>query len=194
MNSRLSTCVALLAVSALGCGNGISSEEGARAAYLGLDQAVEKAMLLGFDGFNAASSANIDPQSTDGELTGTITVTGQVDQGASDNKGMRLFVELIDYSDQTDPEELQITYDTRTGALPALNFQLRNIPDGTLTGSLVGNFYMTGELAGEVALNLTFSGRIESDGNGGTRRVPGSTTVTGTATSSYGTYNVNVML
>lgn len=179
---------------AAGCGNQVSSEESARAAYLGLDLAVEKAMILGFDGFNAATSANIDPQSTTGADSGTITVTGQVDQGASANKGMRLNVQLVEYSDAVDSEEIQITYETRDDALPALTLQLRNIPSGTLSGTLVGTFHMTGELAGTVTLNLSFSGNIEPDGAGGVRRVPGSTTVTGTATSSYGTYAVDVQI
>jgi hypothetical protein len=177
------------------CGGGVSSEEGARAAYLGLDLAVEKAMNLGFDGFNAATSANIPPQMTTGDESGTMTISGQVDQGASANKGMRLRVELVEYSDETDEEELAITYDTPdAAALPALTLQLRDIPDGTLSGSLVGTFRMTGEIEGDVTLNLTFAGEIEPHPDGGVRRVVGSTTVTGTATSSYGTYQVDLTI
>jgi len=51
-------------------------------------------MQLGFDGFNSASSANIATQTAAGAKSGTLTVTGQVDQGASANKGMRLQVAL----------------------------------------------------------------------------------------------------
>src|SRR5690606_6879488 len=99
----------------------------ARRAYLGLDTSIEKALTLGLQGFNAASSANISPQSTDGDETGLITVTGQVDQGASANKGMRLFVQLEEYSDgpvvivEEDTElSIDIVYDTDPEASPAL--------------------------------------------------------------------------
>ena len=40
-------------------GDEIDSDEAARAAYLGLDGVIEKALNLGMDGYNAASSANI---------------------------------------------------------------------------------------------------------------------------------------
>lgn len=187
--------IAGLSLSLLACGGGVSSEESARAAYLGLDLAVEKAMNLGFDGFNAASSANIPPQMTTGDESGTMTISGQVDQGASDNKGMRLLVELVEYSDQTDEEELAITYDTPDpAALPRLTLQLRSIPNGTLSGTLTGTFQMTGELAGDVTLDLSFSGAIEAGPDDTVRRVVGSTTVTGTATSGYGTYEVDLTI
>ncbi|MCK6505250.1 hypothetical protein L6R53_17930 [Myxococcota bacterium] len=68
-------------------------------AYLGPDGALIQGMELGFDGFHAASSANIDPQSADGDVSGTLTVTGQVDQGSSDNKGLRLELSLEEYID-----------------------------------------------------------------------------------------------
>jgi len=192
---RCKIVAAGLSLALVACGGGVSSEEGARAAYLGVDLAVEKAMNLGFDGFNAATSANIPTQTTTGDESGTITISGQVDQGASDNKGMRLLVELVEYSDETDEEELAITYDTPDpAALPALTLQLRSIPDGTLSGTLVGTFRMTGELDGDVTLNLTFAGAIEPHPDGGVRRVVGSTTVIGTATSSYGTYQVDLTI
>src|SRR5258708_4492138 len=63
----------------------VQSEADARAAYLGLDPSIDRAIGLGFDGFNSASSANISPQTGKGALAGTLTVTGQVDQGASPN-------------------------------------------------------------------------------------------------------------
>src|SRR5262245_6532894 len=77
----------------------IGSEEDAEHAYLGLDESIEKALNLGMDGYNAASNANIPDQSGEGTESGTITVGGQVDQGASDNKEMRLTVALVEYSD-----------------------------------------------------------------------------------------------
>jgi hypothetical protein len=94
------------------CGSSVQSEEDARKAYLGLDPSIDKAIGLGFDGFNSASSANITPQTADGGVRGTMTVTGQVDQGTSANKGMRLFDALDNYSDDG-----LITYQTNAAAL-----------------------------------------------------------------------------
>src|SRR5256885_14469491 len=89
------------AVIATACGGskGIDSNEEARRAYLGLDDSVGKSIELGFDGFNTASSANISAQNTAGTDTGTLVITGQVDQGQSANKEMRLFVGMMNYSD-----------------------------------------------------------------------------------------------
>ena len=173
----------------------MNSEAAAEAAYVGLDEMVGKALSLGFDGFNAASSANIAEQTTTGNVMGMLAVNGQVDQGASDNKGMRLTLTLTDYQDvaMIGEDELAIVYATGE-TLPELTIQLRNIPSGTLSGTLMGNFRMTGDLVDDVALNLSFSGEIEDDGNGGTQRVAGSTQVTGTATSTAGVFDVNVTI
>ena len=156
-------------------------------AYLGLDPSVDKAITLGFAGFNAASSANISPQSADGGVSGTMTVTGQVDQGTSANKGMRLADALSNYSDDG-----HVTYNTDSNALPALTINLKGIPGGTLDGSLNGSFMMSGGLTGQVSLALTFSGQIQSGRNNTVVRAPGTTHITGTATSPAGTYNVDV--
>src|SRR5688572_14080386 len=108
----------LLAVFVTGCdGDDIDSDEEARRAYLGLDASIAKSITLGFDGFNAASNANIDPQATEGVAAGTLTITGQVDKGASDNKNMRLSVGMVDYSDgpfviDDDDTTIEIVYDT----------------------------------------------------------------------------------
>jgi hypothetical protein len=180
------------------CKNDIGSDEEAQLAYVGLDTAVEKALLLGFDGFNAASSANIDAQSNTGGISGTITVTGQVDQGASANKGMRLQVALTDYSDivqlSENEKEVEIVYATDSAALPQLDLSLKNIPDGTLEGTLIGSFSMDGDLEGEVALNISFVGQIEPDpaDPAKVRRVVGTTTITGTATAGDNVFNVNL--
>lgn len=155
-------------------------------------------LQLGFDGFNAADSANIDPQTADGSEAGTITVSGQVDQGSSDNKGMRLTVDLVDWTDgpvtTTDDEELTIAYGTAEDAPLDVDFSLRDIPDGTLEGTLLGTVVMVGDLEGELALDLTLDGTIEDDGAGGTQRTAGATTVSGTATSDYGTFDVDLTL
>ena len=79
MRIRVRRIVPYLALFTLGlgtvaCGGGddIDSTEEARRAYLGLDGSIEKSLNLGFDGFNAASSANIAPQMDVGTATGTF--------------------------------------------------------------------------------------------------------------------------
>lgn len=197
--------ILLFAVSLMACGDDgdIDSNEEARRAYLGLDQSIEKSLALGFAGFNSATSANISPQADVGLVAGTLTITGQVDQGSSDNKGMRLYVGMVDYTDgpillTVDDEEIQveITYDTSTDVLtqPYLNLSLRNIPNGTLTGTLVGDYVMDGDLEGTATLNLSFTGNIVDDGTGKTVRAIGTTHVTGTATSGDGVFEVDIML
>jgi hypothetical protein len=191
--------VSLLAMP-LGCAEdeGLGSEEDARRAYLGLDQSIEKALDLGMDGFNAASSANIPTQSGEGDVSGTIVVDGQVDQGASDNKGMRLTVALEGYSDgvieRVDDEDVEITYDTNPDDLPDLTLTLRNIPNGTLEGTLLGTYQMHGYIEGTATLDLMMSGPIEDDGSGGITRTVGQTHVTGVARSGDYTYDVDVTI
>jgi hypothetical protein len=185
-----------------GCGNDISSDEQARRAYLGLDESVGKSLQLGFAGFNAASSANIPAQMTSGDAGGTLTISGQVDQGSSANKGMRLRVGMAGYTDgevrvSEDEDPVNITYQTTTDTTqqPALTLSLKNIPTGTFDGTLVGTFQMTGDLEGDVTLNLTMSGQLEDDGTGKVRRKGGSTTITGTAKAGDGgEFQVNVTL
>lgn len=173
----------------VGCGNGVSSTEQAQKAYLGLDSSVDKAITLGFEGFNTSSNgANISPQTADGGVSGTMTVTGQVDQGSSSNKNMNLADALSNYSDDG-----KVTYNTDAAALPALDISLKNFPNGTVDGTLTGSFLMSGGLSGQVSLALTFTGQTEAGSTAGTvLRKPGTTHITGTATSPAGVYNVNV--
>ncbi len=213
-NSSIALC-SVLALGAAACSDddGIDSNETARRAYLGLDPSIPKSIALGFDGFNAADSANIDPQVTDGDATGTLTITGQVDQGASDNKGMRLHVGMVAYSDgvftvivnegedSEDEVTVDLTYDTTDveESQPALDLSLRNIPgdgepDGTLEGTLTGDYALSGDIDGTVTLNLTFAGTIENLGGTTVGRVVGSTTVTGTATSGDGLYDIDLTI
>jgi hypothetical protein len=192
----------LLASLLTACGSDdIDSDEEARRAYLALDGSIAKSIQLGFDGFNAASSANIDPQIAPGTDDGELTITGQVDQGSSDNKGMRLRVGMVGYTDGQVPiggdETVFVVFDTDVDPAlqPALDMQLKSIPDGTLTGTLVGTYLMSGDIEGEVDLNLSFSGELQDDGAGGTERVPGTTVVTGTAlTTDDGSFTVEVTL
>src|SRR6266568_95206 len=92
----------ILILTAAGCGNGsVHSDADAKKAYLGLDASIDKAIQLGFDGYNSQSTgANIMPQMTTGTVHGTLTVTGQVDQGSatSTNKNMTLNANYVAYS------------------------------------------------------------------------------------------------
>jgi hypothetical protein len=196
-------CASLLALSAAACSDdsGVSSDEEARRAYLGLDRSIEKSLTLGFAGFNAASSANIDPQTAAGDLAGTLTITGQVDQGNSDNKNMRLYVGMVGYSDgkvviDEQQHEIDLTYDTDAEAAsqPFLSLSLKNLPTGTFDGTLMGTYHLSGDIGGDVTLDLTMAGQLMDDGTGKVVRVPGSTTITGTATSGDGSYAVDVTI
>ena len=185
------------AMIAAGCGsNDVNSMDDARRAYLGLDGSIDRAIDLGFAGFNAAMSANIPAEMAAGAMAGTLTVTGQVDQGVSANKQMRLNVAMAGYRDVSG-----FTYDTEATAdggvaLPALAMSLQVIPTGTLSGTLIGTFRMSGDLSGPVTLNLMFTGDLEANpdgGSGGVVRKAGTTHVTGTATSPSGTFAVDVV-
>jgi hypothetical protein len=180
-----------------GCGSGdddsnqpaVKSTADAEHAYLGLDASIDKAITLGFDGFNAATNANIAPQSASGDQKGTMTVTGQVDQGASSNKTMNLSEALAAYSDNG-----HLVYDTVAASLPALGMKLSKVPSGTLDGTLQGSFNVSGDLKGSVTLDLTFTGELEPNAADPTKveRKPGTTHITGTATSGNDTYTVDV--
>jgi hypothetical protein len=196
----LSLPLSLLAGTACGGDDSVDSDEEARRAYLGLDRSIEKSLNLGMDGYNAADNANIPDQDGVGEVGGTIVISGQVDAGESDNKEMRLYISMVDYTDgpfaidDDSEEEIEITYDTDAAALPYLELSLRNIPNGTFTGTLTGDYLMEGDLEGEVTLNLTMSGEIEGPDASTITRVDGTTHVTGTASSGDGTYDVDVTI
>ena len=177
----------------------VSSDQQAKQAYVGLDKSIGKSINLGFDGFNAATNANIPTEMTAGDTGGTLAITGQVDQGSSANKTMRLYAAMVTYSDgkiTVDGKDLTITYATSTDTTmqPYLQLDLKNIPTGTLTGTLTGVYSMTGDLKGDVTLDLTINGTLQAGPNNTVVRKPGSTTVTGTATSGDGMYSVNVTL
>jgi hypothetical protein len=190
----------LLAGTACGGDDSVDSDEEARRAYLGLDNSIEKSLNLGMAGYNAADNANIPDQSGVGEVDGTIVVSGQVDAGVSNNKEMRLYIEMVDYNDgpfavdDNSDEELDITYNTDAAALPYLELSLRDIPNGTFTGTLTGDYAMNGDLEGEVTLELTMSGEIMGPDIDHITRVEGTTQVTGTASSGDGTYDVDLTI
>ncbi|MCA9718867.1 MAG: hypothetical protein H6713_03445 [Myxococcales bacterium] len=180
--------LALLGPLSCGGGGGLSNELDAERAYLGLDEAVDRAIKLGFDGFNAATNANIPDQSEGGALQGTMVVGGQVDQGNSNNKEMRLLVELTDYSDVVVENDYNIIYN---GGPANLDMSLKGLPNAELTGTFVGTFTMDGDLVGPVELNLEIVGMTE-DAGGIIQRAPGTTRIFGTATSDFGVFDVDV--
>lgn len=199
-----------LLVFAVGCGSDdVDSDEEARRAYLGLDKSIEKALNLGFAGFNAATNANIPDQMTTGDTGGTLLISGQVDKGNSTNKNMRLNVGMVDYDDgdveiNDDGDTIHIVYDTNADNTmqPYLELKFANFPDGTMSGSLTSNTNMTGvytldgDIIGDLTLNLTISGPTMAGPNAGeVLRVPDMTMVTGTATNADGgVYDITLTL
>jgi len=71
---------------------------------------------------------------------------------------------------------------------------LTNIPTGTLGGSLMGDYHLSGDIDGDVTLDLTFTGTLMAGSGSTVVRVPGSTHVTGTATSGDGVYMVDISI
>jgi hypothetical protein len=185
----------------------VSASENARRAYLGLQASIAKSISLGFDGFNVATTATLPPQTAGGAVGGTLTLTGQIDVGASPNKNMRLYVGMADYTDGNiaingSGDTIQVKYDTNVDPTkqPYLELKLLNIPTGTMTGTLtsgttlMGFYNPTGAIIGDVELDLTFNGTLMDPGNGTVRRVAGSSHVTGTVKLGDGVYNVDLTI
>jgi len=201
-------CLAL-GLAACGGDDAVDSDEQARRAYLCLDKSISKSIDLGFAGYTDANSANIAPHSGTGDKAGTITVGGKVDQGSSANKGMRLNVGMVGYDDgpieyDSDHHTVHVIFDTSMTDTdqPYLNMMLKSIPTGTIDGTLTSNtnmlgvYTLSGDIKGTLTLSLTITGHLMA-GTGGaiTARVPGMTTVTGTATNSDGgVYNINITI
>ena len=59
----------------------------------------------------------------------------------------------------------------------------------TAEGTLVGTFTMSGELTGPVTLDLAFSSALQPGTGTNVERKPGTTHITGTATSDFGVYD-----
>jgi hypothetical protein len=183
--------IGVMSVGLIACGDdGVDSEEEARIAYLGLDEGVDRAMKLGFDGYNAASNANIPDQSEPGDLSGTMTVGGKVDQGASNNKEMDLEVRLDDYADEEVEDQYDIRYDTGSPLL--LGLSLKGLPNADMTGTFTGTVDMTEAIEGVLTLNLSITGKTEEATDGTIQRAPGTVRITGTAESENGIYDVDV--
>jgi hypothetical protein len=179
----------------------VDSNEQARRAYLGLDKSISKSLALGFQGYNVATNANIPTQMTMGDASGTLTITGKVDQGTPGQAQMNLNVGMTMFSDgkiMVDDKNntISVTYATNTDMTmqPLLSLKLNSSAGNTLTGTLMGDYTMSGDLKGTVTLDLqltgTFSGTAPS-----VTRVIGSTMVTGTAVNSDGgMYTVSVQI
>ena len=91
------------------------------------------------------------------------------------------------------PQTVRVVY---TGSVPDLFAAERHVYlRGTLeNGTFVGTVQMTGDLEGEVDVNLTFSGLTDPDEDGNTIREEGTTTVTGTATSGAGEFEIDTTI
>jgi hypothetical protein len=191
----------LMVTAVVGCGSGdsISSDEQARRAYLGIDKSISKSLALGFAGYNAATNAKIPTQMTTGDATGTLTVSGKVDQGNPSQASMGLDAALAMYSDgaivvDDQQHTIDVTYATDSAAPPSLSLKLNASSGNSLTGSLDGTYQLSGDLGGTVTLTLQLSGTFSGTAPD-VMRVAGSTTVTGTAVnSSGGTFMVNTKL
>lgn len=187
MMFRARHAVAVLLLT-MACGSDGPTSSIPQAAWMGIDTGIDRAITLAFQGFNAATTGTIPRQTANGTASGTLTVTGQVDQGSSVNKSMQLLAALTNYMDN-----VSITYSTGAGAPLALNKQLTNIPTGNFTGTVVGVVAMGQSQTGNLTLNLAFSGNLQVGTGGSVQRVAGATHNTGSATTSAGTHNVNVM-
>ena len=191
--------LAVTLCAACSSGNSVSSNDQARRAYLGLDKSISKSLALGFAGYDAATNANIPTEMTTGDATGTLTVTGHVDQGNPSQVSMGLSVAMTMYSDgkitvDDKGDTITLTYATSTATPPSLSLKLNSSAGNTLTGSLTGDYMMSGDLEGTVTLDLQINGKFSGTAPNVTR-VAGSTTVTGTAVnSSGGTYMVDTTI
>ena len=178
-----------LVVAACGCNNGDAPTVNTQAmeAYLGLDSSIDKALNLAFVGMNRAATANIAPETAAGDKKGNVVVQGQVDQGSSSQRTIRVDALYDGYSDDGDT-----FYATDAAAPPLLALELHGIPYGTFSGTFLGQFTMSGLFAGPLTVELTFDGQLQPTGNlGAVARVPYSTHLHGTAVSDYGTYAVD---
>jgi hypothetical protein len=166
----------------------VDSEKKAANAYLGLDGLVETSIDLGFKGISDTNGATIPAEMASGLKSGTVTVTGTVDQGVSQNKNMYLKLALVKFSNDG-----HVTYDAPVEGKPQPALDMRIAKAASLSGTLMGEFAMSGDLKGSVILMLTFTSTLETGADSKLHRKAGTTHVTGTAMSSAGTYNVDIM-
>jgi len=182
----------------------VNSDEQALRAYLGLDKSVSKCLTLAFQGYDAATCANIPTEMTtgDGMPAGTLAITGQVSHGNVNEATMTLPIAMVKYNDSPivvdtkNNTKLTLIYDTSTDTTmqPVLNMKLNASSGMAIDGTLMGEYTMSGDLKGTITLDLTITGMFSGSGTT-VMRVPGSTTITGTAVNSGGgMYTVNVTI
>lgn len=166
-----------------------ASANDAERAYAAIEGTFVKALQLAFDGFNSASGGTIALQSASGDKAGTITVQGTVDQGGSSTKKMTLDVALSGYSDDG-----ATTCQTQAQAPAAFELTLANIPTGTLSGTLKGTYALSGNVSGDVLVNVAFAGPIRANAADSAKveRTPAATHITGTVTAGAASYTVDV--
>src|SRR6185369_13898262 len=116
-------------------------------------------------GYNAATSANIPTEMAAGDATGSLTITGHVDQGNPSQVSMGLTVAMTMYSDgkiaiDDKGDTIALTYATAAAAPPSLSLKLNASAGDTLTGSLAGDYTMSGDMQGTVTLNLQIDGKF----------------------------------
>ncbi|HEX6835349.1 MAG TPA: hypothetical protein VF334_02195 [Polyangia bacterium] len=178
----------LLVAAACGCNNGEAPTINTQAmeAYLGMDSSIEKALDLAFVGMNSAATANIAPETIGGDAKGKLVVMGQVDQGTSSSKTIRVDAVYNGYSDDGDT-----FYATDAAAPPLLALELTQLPYGALSGTFLGVFTMSGLFVGPLTVELKLDGQLQPAGTTGVARVMYSTRIHGTAVSDYGSYAVD---
>jgi len=109
---------------------------------------------------------------------------------------------LIDARQRWEPVPPLATYsddgvDAPSPPLPSptgFTARTRGRRPGATTPTVVDDASMTGDLQGSVTLNLTFTGQLQANANDPkiVERKPGTTHITGTATSGSATYSVDV--
>jgi hypothetical protein len=171
----------------VGCGSDTINQR-AQTVYVEIQDVIYDSMELAFKGFNTATSATVPPQTKTGDNKGTLTVTGQVDQGTSPDKAMKLQLELVDY-----PSASTTNTTFKTGATkPSLNINLKGIPNGTLDALLSGDFLMSGTLSGTATLSITMTGTLQKDPSNTSKVQPAKYSIKGTTKSDYGTHSVDI--
>lgn len=192
--------ILLLALAACGSDNSVDSNTQAKRAYLGLDKSISKSLQLAFAGYDAATNANIPTQMANGDKTGMLVIGGKVDSGNCSQLSMGLDVGMTNYSDGAFMDgntTLNVTYATSTDVTmqPLLSIKLNGSSGNAINATLMGDYTMTGDIKGTVTLDLTITGTFSGTCPSAVMRVPGSTTVSGTAVnSSGGMYSVNVTI
>ncbi len=174
------------------CGDdGVADEETVMLIYDNFQPTIAKIIENGLVAKDASTNgANIAPITAAGDVMGTMTVGGQIAQSASNNENLNLWVQLDTYGDtmpliyQTDnaSDATKLQFDLQISSQPA---------DNTMSGTLVGDLSVSGEVEGTGSFNLAFvSDLVDDDAN---LEVICSH-VTGTVSSGDATNNIDFVL